>query len=152
MKKRTAGKRSPAINVFLVNTPELEGRRLMRKVEVQFPGTDLHNIYFYRKMAFVGGGPVEVVREVFVFISSHKEWLLLAGAYPAKKIVDLLAEIVMDWIKARSKKVTYRAFLYGPDGQPVKYVEVKDGKARKPAPGWRDYARHHAKFLRKWKT
>ena len=151
MKKRITRKRLPVIKIFLVNTPELEGRRLKRRIEAQFPGTDLHDVYFYRKMTYMGHGHVDFVREVFVFISSHKEWLLLVGAYPAKKIVDLLAETVRDWIKARPKKAIYRAFLFGPDGQPVKCIEVEDGRQRKPAPGWRDHAREYARFLRKWK-
>jgi hypothetical protein len=148
MKNRMSRKRSLALGIFLENTSQRKGQELKRYIARQIPEARVRSDHFY--VAFRAAGPgdlPELVHEILVFISAHKETLTGIAAYPAgkvvkavtKKMADIIANKVAEWAKP-FKKHTYRVLLYGPDGEPVKGVEIEGGEQKGEGP-WKDYAR-----------
>jgi hypothetical protein len=89
------------------------------------------------------------LNEVFIFISAHKVPLLAVSAYPLKKIVDIFAEEIREWLKSRRRKIRYRFYIYGSDGAPVRLIEKDQGKVTTPIRRWKAHAREEGALLRR---
>jgi hypothetical protein len=149
MKNRNLAISPVVVDIYLQNTSKRRGEELKGRIRQKLPGSDSTNRHFYTMYCSAGPEILGLVHEVFFFISAHKAGIIAAGVYPAKKVVDIVAEIAKEWAKSRFKKRAYRFYLYGPDDKPVRAFEVREGKETRVTGPWKEYARERCDFLRK---
>lgn len=83
----------------------------------------------------------EVINEVFAYIEVHKELVLLGVVYTGKealkKLLSIVAEQTTNWLLKRRSKSKHIVYIFGPNEEVLKVIEVKDGEAKTTTARWR---------------
>jgi len=148
MTPSTPRKHKIVVDIYSENISVRETSELKRTVAHTISGSSVrsHSYHVARKAS--GVTPLEIVHEIIVIISTHKELWLAAGGYAGKKLLDIMTEIIKRWARSRPKKQNVAVYLFDADGKPLKRIEVKDGKERKARTPWKERARTIAEWAR----
>lgn len=138
-----------AIEVLLDNISDRRGKGLRNKLAKEYPQGEVSVRHFYHFRAAAGGAIARDVHEILVFMAAHKDALISAWVLTRKKVLDTIGDIVKEWAKAKLKKDTYKIYLYGPDGEPLKGIEIENAKERRIKGTWKEHARERRKSLTK---
>lgn len=142
MEQRVSRNQQSDISIHFVNIYEREGFELQQALVAELRGCSVQTEYSHVRYRAEPGHVIELIREIFIFMNAHKGLCAVAG-YVGRKSISLIAETVKKWAKSRSKG-TYSVYLYNADGEPVKRIEIKNGKERMSRTAWKDYARECA--------